>query len=148
MADPNDTRGAPPREIHIERKPTNWLAWLALLAGILALLLALSRCNRHDEAVAPAPATTATQAAATTPPVGIKHVALPGGKTVEWDARVTADEPNASIAWASEDGADVPNSGTVTFGSVKPLVTSKLTVTMAPMTATTEAGSALPVSWM
>lgn len=48
MADPNDTRGAPPREIHIEKKPVNWLAWIALILGILAALLALSRCNRHD----------------------------------------------------------------------------------------------------
>lgn len=80
MADPNDTRGAPPREIHIEKKPVNWLAWIALILGILAALLALSRCNRHDDvAVAPAPTSTAT----TTPPVGIKHVALPGGKTVD-----------------------------------------------------------------
>lgn len=80
MADPNDTRGAPPREIHIEKKPINWLAWIALILGILAALLALSRCNRHDDvAVAPTPTSTAT----TTPPVAIKHVALPGGKTVD-----------------------------------------------------------------
>jgi outer membrane protein OmpA-like peptidoglycan-associated protein len=80
MADPNDTRGAPPREIHIEKKPVNWLAWIALILGVLAALLALSRCNRHDDvAVAPAPTSTAT----TTPPVGIKHVALPSGKTVD-----------------------------------------------------------------
>ncbi|WP_267382449.1 MULTISPECIES: OmpA family protein [unclassified Sphingomonas] len=82
MADPNDTRGAPPREIHIEKKKTNWLAWIALILGILAALLALSRCNRNDDAVVtPAPAPTST--ATTTPPVGIKHMALPGGKTVD-----------------------------------------------------------------
>lgn len=46
-------------------------------------------------------------------------VKAPGGKTVEWNARVTADEPNRSIAWTSEDGADVPNSGTVTFKPVE-----------------------------
>ena len=80
MVDPNDTRGAPPREIHIEKKPVNWLAWIALILGILAALLALSRCNRNDDAVV-APAQTST--ATTTPPVGIKHVALPGGKTVD-----------------------------------------------------------------
>ena len=80
MADPNDTRGAPPREIHIEKKPVNWLAWIALILGILAALLALSRCNRHDDvAVAPVPTSTAV----TTPPVGIKHIALPGGRTVD-----------------------------------------------------------------
>lgn len=80
MVDPNDTRGAPPREIHIEKKPTNWLAWIALILGVLAALLALSRCNRHDDvAVAPAPTGTPT----ITPPVAIKHVALPGGRTVD-----------------------------------------------------------------
>ena len=34
MVDPKDTRGAPPREIHIEKKKTNWLAWIALILGI------------------------------------------------------------------------------------------------------------------
>ena len=57
MADPNDTRpdGAP-SHIHIEKdkKGFNWLPWLLLALGLLALLLALSRCNRH-EAVAPVP---------------------------------------------------------------------------------------------
>ena len=79
MVDPNNTRGAPPREVHIEKKKTNWLAWLLLGLGILVALLALARCNQHgDAAVAPAP--TATPA---TPPVAIQHIALPGGKTVD-----------------------------------------------------------------
>ncbi len=81
MADPNNTRGAPPREVHVEKKKTNWLAWILLGLGILAALLALSRCNRHDDAVV-APAPTATPTAAT-PPVAVKHVALPGGKTID-----------------------------------------------------------------
>ena len=51
MADPRNTDGAPPREIHIEKKKPNWLAWLALALGVLALLLALSRCNRDETAV-------------------------------------------------------------------------------------------------
>ena len=42
-------------------------------------------------------------------------VKSPGGGTVEWDARVTEDEPERLIAWTSEEGADVPNSGRVTF---------------------------------
>ena len=84
MAEPNDTRGAPPREIHIEKKKVNWLAWIALLLGILALLLALSRCNRRDETVAPAATSSpATATGATTPPVGVNHVTLPGGKVVD-----------------------------------------------------------------
>ena len=71
MADPNDTRGAPPREMHIGRKKgTNWLAWLALLAGILALLFALSHCGRDDAAVVtPEPTASATDVVATTPNV-------------------------------------------------------------------------------
>ncbi len=39
------TEGAPPRHVHIEKKKVNWLAWLLLALGILALLLGLSRCN-------------------------------------------------------------------------------------------------------
>ena len=46
-------------------------------------------------------------------------VKAPGGQTVEWDARVTADESNRSIAWTSDEGADVPNSGVVTFKPVE-----------------------------
>lgn len=58
MADPQDkrTEGAPPTHINIgpeqgtpaARKGVNWLAWLALLAGLIALLFALSRCGRDD----------------------------------------------------------------------------------------------------
>ena len=50
MAEPNEkhTDGAPPSHIHIEKKKTNWLAWLLLALGILALLFGLSRCNRTD----------------------------------------------------------------------------------------------------
>ena len=69
MADPKNTDGAPPREIHIEQKKgVNWLAWIALAAGILALLFALSRCDRREEvAVAPVPAASATEVVAATP---------------------------------------------------------------------------------
>lgn len=48
MANDDNTDGAPPREIHVEEKKTNWLAWLALAAGLIALLFALSRCNRKE----------------------------------------------------------------------------------------------------
>ena len=63
MVDPEDRRtdGAPPSHIHIEKKKTNWLAWLLLALGLLALLFALSRCGRDDDTVvAPAPTATAT----------------------------------------------------------------------------------------
>lgn len=84
MSDPNNTRGAPPREVHIEKKKTNWLAWILLGLGILAALLALSRCGRPEPvAVAPAPAASPSMAPATTPPVAVQHVTLPGGKIVD-----------------------------------------------------------------
>lgn len=37
------------------------------------------------------------------------------GGTVEWDAEIVRDEPNAAIAWRSLPGADVDNSGEVRF---------------------------------
>lgn len=42
-------------------------------------------------------------------------VKAPAGKTVEWDAIITEDKPNELIAWTSEEGADVPNSGRIEF---------------------------------
>lgn len=42
-------------------------------------------------------------------------VKAPAGRTVEWDARITEEVPGRLIAWTSEDGADVPNSGRVEF---------------------------------
>jgi uncharacterized membrane protein len=42
-------------------------------------------------------------------------VKAPAGKTVEWISAITEDRPGETIAWASEDGADVPNSGRIDF---------------------------------
>jgi len=39
----------------------------------------------------------------------------PAGMTVEWDAEITEDVPNAVISWRSVEGASVPNQGSVTF---------------------------------
>jgi uncharacterized membrane protein len=39
----------------------------------------------------------------------------PAGSSVEWDAEITADQPNELIAWHSLDEADVRNSGMVRF---------------------------------
>jgi len=39
----------------------------------------------------------------------------PGGSSVEWDADITADEPNRRISWRSLPGSMVENSGTVWF---------------------------------
>lgn len=41
----------------------------------------------------------------------------PAGTTVEWDAEITADEPNRLIAWRSTENSDVYNSGSITFES-------------------------------
>jgi uncharacterized membrane protein len=38
-----------------------------------------------------------------------------GGGIVEWDAEITEDRPNQSIAWRSLEGADVDNWGSVRF---------------------------------
>jgi outer membrane protein OmpA-like peptidoglycan-associated protein len=106
VADPNNTRGAPPREVHIEKKKTNWLAWILLALGILAALLALGRCNRRDAvAVAPAPTATATTA---TPPIAVKHVVLPGGKTVDLQPQTLNYELQAFLA----SGAAAPRTFT------------------------------------
>jgi uncharacterized membrane protein len=42
-------------------------------------------------------------------------VKAPAGRTVEWDAVVTEEIEDALIAWASEEGADVSNSGRIEF---------------------------------
>jgi uncharacterized membrane protein len=42
-------------------------------------------------------------------------VKAPGGKMVEWTSVVTEEAPDSFIAWASEEGADVANSGRVDF---------------------------------
>ena len=42
-------------------------------------------------------------------------VKAPGGKTVEWDAVITEEATDSFIAWTSEAGADVANSGRVEF---------------------------------
>lgn len=42
-------------------------------------------------------------------------VKAPAGRTVEWNAVVTEEKHGELIAWTSEDGAEVPNSGRVDF---------------------------------
>jgi uncharacterized membrane protein len=39
----------------------------------------------------------------------------PAGKSYEWTSAITDEAQDSFIAWASEDGADVPNSGRVDF---------------------------------
>ena len=42
-------------------------------------------------------------------------VKAPAGKTVGWNAVITEEQDGRCIAWTSEDGADVANSGRVEF---------------------------------
>lgn len=42
-------------------------------------------------------------------------VRAPAGRTVEWDAVITEERDGEMIAWASTEGADVPNSGRIDF---------------------------------
>lgn len=42
-------------------------------------------------------------------------VKAPGGRTVEWIAKLTEEQDGEAFAWTSEDGADIVNSGRVTF---------------------------------
>lgn len=47
-------------------------------------------------------------------------VKAPAGKTVDWEAVVTEDEPGRLIAWQSVEGADVASSGRVEFLDAPP----------------------------
>jgi uncharacterized membrane protein len=40
----------------------------------------------------------------------------PGAGTVDWDAEIVDDVPAERLSWRAVEGAEVPNSGTVTFG--------------------------------
>lgn len=42
-------------------------------------------------------------------------VKAPAGTTVEWVAKITEERDGELIAWVSEEGADVPNSGRIDF---------------------------------
>ena len=70
--------GAPPSHIHIEQKKTNWLAWIALALGILALLFALSRCGRHDAAETTTTTTNTSSAVLAETPTAPKSAAIAG----------------------------------------------------------------------
>jgi outer membrane protein OmpA-like peptidoglycan-associated protein len=76
--------GAPPSNIHVgPATKKNWLPWILLALGILALLFGLRRCSDNNESArvatvpdaAPAPATTTAPATAPAPATA---VALPG----------------------------------------------------------------------
>jgi uncharacterized membrane protein len=47
-------------------------------------------------------------------------IEAPGGTTVEFTSRITEDEPSRLIAWESEEGASVRNSGRIEFMDAAP----------------------------
>ncbi len=57
-------------------------------------------------------------------------IKAPAGTTVEFDSRVVDDIPGKLIAWASEEGAAVPNRGRVVFSAEGPGST-RVRVTMS-----------------
>ena len=44
----------------------------------------------------------------------------PAGSSVEFTSRITEDDPGRTIAWTSEEGADVANSGRIEFEDAPP----------------------------
>ena len=90
MANNDDHRPGEPSHVHLgprHEKKSNWLPWLLLALGLLALLFALSRCGRDEAAVAPVVTnetetvtnTTTTTAAV---PAGTGNLNLPGGRVL------------------------------------------------------------------
>ena len=58
-------------------------------------------------------------------------LAAPAGKTVEWLSTITADDPGRLIAWHSEEGASIRNSGQVEFRDSPDGRGTVVTVTLA-----------------
>jgi uncharacterized protein (TIGR02271 family) len=67
-----------------------------------------------------------------------------GGKTKEWEAKITEQVPDQRIAWESIDGS--PNSGVVTFDEISPGVTQvTATIGYEPEGLLEKAGDALGI---
>lgn len=89
MANNDDHKPGEPSKVHLgpshEGKKFNWIPWLLLGLGLLALLFALSRCDRDETAVAPVvvnetePVTTTTTTTTMTTPGNLN---LPGGRVL------------------------------------------------------------------
>lgn len=58
-------------------------------------------------------------------------VTAPGGDRVEWDAEIIEDVPGETIAWRSLEGADVRNSGRITFRDGAPGRGTEVSATIA-----------------
>lgn len=84
MANNDDHRPGEPSHVHLgpdhEGKKFNWLPWLLLALGLLALLFALSRCGRREEAVAPVVTNDTEVVTNTTATAG--NLNLPGGRVL------------------------------------------------------------------
>lgn len=98
MTDNNSHKPGEPSRIHLgpshETKKFNWLPWLLLALGLLALLFALSRCGRDREAAAPV-VTNETETVTTTDTTATttRNLALPGGAVLA----VTPDGVNEQV---------------------------------------------------
>jgi len=57
-------------------------------------------------------------------------VKAPAGQTVEWDSVILEDIPNEKIVWASEEGADIKNTGQITFRDGPPGRGTEVTATI------------------
>lgn len=88
MANPDHRNdGTPPGNIHGDHKKRNWLPWILLALGLIALLFGLRSCKSRDEAAATAPMAATESAlpapaAPTTTPATDTAVVLPGTSTL------------------------------------------------------------------
>lgn len=71
MANDDRTQGSPPTAVHLgpEHKSSNWLPWLLLALGVLALLWFLARRGDNEQVVTTTTTTTEQVAPAVTPAV-------------------------------------------------------------------------------
>ncbi|MBV8593067.1 MAG: SRPBCC family protein [Caulobacteraceae bacterium] len=70
-------------------------------------------------------------------------IAAPAGRTVTFRSRITADEPDRLIAWESEPGGDIANTGQVEFLDAPPGRGTWVRVTLAYEPPAGEAGKAV-----
>jgi uncharacterized membrane protein len=57
-------------------------------------------------------------------------IKAPAGRTVEWDAVLTEDEPDSVLAWESVEGAEIKNSGRIEFRDAPPGRGTEITATI------------------
>lgn len=57
-------------------------------------------------------------------------IQAPGGRTVEWDARLTEEVPGRVLAWEAEPGADIHHSGRIQFEEAPPGRGAQVTATI------------------